>query len=108
MIKKSITVVLITCVVVIGIFFGYKQLKTYEIKQFIKDEYNNKKIIEYFNIDTNELRLKITEDNNFRWIKHPNCCTEYYEHIPTNTIKFDHVSENLLIVNGKTFVIEDE
>jgi hypothetical protein len=106
--KKVIIIVLAVCGVAIGMFFNYGWLTSGETKEFVKDEYNNRRLVEYFNVDTNELKLELIENGDSRWIKHPNCCMEYVGHIPSNKIKFDRNDNNSLVVNGKAFMIEEE
>ena len=104
--KKIIIIVLVTCGVIIGMFFSSRLLTSSETKEFVKDEYNNRKLVEYFNVDTNELKLKLIEGDNSRWIKHPSCCMEYSGKVSSNEIKFDRNNNNLIVVNGKTFTLE--
>lgn len=104
--KKIVSIILAICSVAIGMFWGNEWLIQSETKEFVKDEHNNRKLIEYFNVDTNELHLKLIEDGNSEWIKHPNCCMEYDGHILSNEIKFDRNDHNSLLVNGQVFPIE--
>lgn len=112
MIKKSITSSVVIGGVLIGLlgilFLGYLWVIFFESKKFLKDEFNNRKLIEYWDMDTNDLRLKLIEGGESRWIKHPECCMKYEGHILSNTIKFDRNKSDILIVNGKAFKIEEK
>ncbi len=77
-----------------------------ENKEFIKDQYDDKTLVEFFNVDTNELRLQIRSKDDEKWIQHPVCCLPYEEHIPSNEILFDREKSDYLIVNGEPFKIE--
>ncbi len=95
--------------IIIGLFFGHLWIITNgDTHKFVKDEYDNKILIEYFNIDTNELRLEIKENGKSFWINHPECCMKVSSHIPSNDIKFSRDKDNVLIVNGEEFEITEQ
>ncbi len=106
--NKLIIIFLSLCGITFAMLFSSKLMQSKEIQIFIKDEYNDRKVVEYFNIDTNELKLEFIEGSNSSWIKHPSCCMEYNDHVPSNEIRFNQDDNKLLIVNGKAFTIEEE
>jgi hypothetical protein len=77
-----------------------------ENKEFIKDQYDDKTLVEFFDVDTNELRLQIITEDDEQWIQHPVCCKTYEDHIPSNEILFDRENKDYLIVNGESFRIQ--
>lgn len=95
----------IIAILSVALFFWLVQS---ENNTFIRDEYNGQILIEHFDTDTNDLRLELRENGQSRWIKHPICCVEYKGHIPDNKVLFDRKNQNMLIVNGQQFLIEDE
>ena len=110
MLKKIIIIGLVTFGALVGlfilIFLSYLWLTSGERQELLKDEYN-RKIIEYWDMDTNELKLKLFEYGKSYWIKHPACCMKYEGRISNNTIKFDRSTSNTLNVNGEAFTIEE-
>jgi hypothetical protein len=73
----------------------------------ITDSREGKTLVEYFNIDTNELKLYIRQDGHDRLIEHPDGRVKtYHDKIDENTIKFNPADENTLVVNGEVFHID--
>ena len=106
--KKTIIgfggVVFIALLAIVG---AYINLKWGEDKEFIRDAYNDKQLVEYYHVDLNISRLSIITDGNKRWIKHPICCLPYYPSILDNEIVFDRSNSGFLLVNGESFKIEN-
>jgi len=64
------------------------------------------KLVEYFNLDTNELRLFIVTETSEIEIEHPkDKVVGFNEQIRRNTIKFDPTRNDELSVNGTSFTV---
>ena len=67
---------------------------------------NARKLIEYFNRDTNELRLFVTGVGPDQEILHPKGrVTRFDDQVDKNILKFDPLDETVLVVNGEKFKI---
>lgn len=63
-----------------------------------------REIVEFFNADTNEIRLYLTDGGKTTQIEHPFGKIENYSpKIDSNKIEFDPNDDDFLIVNGKKF-----
>jgi hypothetical protein len=72
----------------------------------ITDSRDGRELVEYFNIDTNELKLYIRQNGHDQLIEHPDGRVKtYHDKIDENTIKFNPADENTLLVNGEVFPI---
>lgn len=70
------------------------------------DEGDGKLLVEYFNADTNELRLYVQQNGNNVSIEHPyGRISNYSAKIDANEVKFDRSDSRYLIVNGEKFEI---
>jgi hypothetical protein len=87
------------------------RLCTYTINADVKcricDTANDgRTLVEYFNTDTNELRLFVTDSEFEVEILHPfGEVHAYSEKVSANSIKFDGSDSKLLLVNGERFSI---
>jgi hypothetical protein len=78
-----------------------------EVSCRITDSREGQTLVEYFNIDTNELKLYIRQNGNDRSIGHPDGRVKiYHDKIDENTIEFNPADENTLLVNGEVFPID--
>ena len=69
-------------------------------------ENKGRKIVEYFNSDTNDLRLFIVSNGNETEINHPlGLMDGVHDKINSNKIKFDPADSTYLLVNEKRFLI---
>lgn len=91
---------------VLVVIFLVTWLYKTEHKECIKDEYDGRVLVEYYDIDTNIAKLEFIENGESKWIKHPNCCMEMSPLICGDEIKLDKGDENKIIVNGESFLIE--
>lgn len=72
----------------------------------VRDEHNGGVLVEYFNLDTNELRLYVQQDGEETLIEHPyGKVASYSGSIDDNVIKFDPINPQNLLVNGENFQI---
>lgn len=72
----------------------------------VLDIKDGKYLIEYFNSDTNEIRLYIQQNGKDLLIEHPySKVKSYKEAINQNIIKFNPNDEGTLLVNGEIFPI---
>lgn len=70
------------------------------------DSREDKELVEYFNIDTNALKLYIRQEGHDRLIEHPDGRVKiYHDKVGENTIRFNPADENTLLVNGEVFPI---
>lgn len=68
---------------------------------------DNKRLVEYFNADTNELRLFLIDAKSEIEIEHPfGQVQPYYDEVDANSIKFDTSATGYLSVNGQKFMIK--
>ncbi len=72
----------------------------------IRDEKGERVLVEYFNLDTNELRLYLQQDGKDVLIEHPyGLMNNYSSNVNANDIKIDRSDERYLLVNGERFEI---
>ena len=78
-----------------------------DILSRVTDKVSDRKLVEYFNRDTNQFELVIYFDNRqIVWIEHPyRKVKQFKEAVNDNEIKFHPTNGNLLIVNGEEFPI---
>lgn len=102
--------IIAVAILIMLILFGYLCLKLLyggETQDRIADEYNGKKLVEYYDMDTNGFKLKLIENNSSTWIRHPACCMDLKNgRVFNDVIKFSREKNNMLIVNGEEFKIE--
>lgn len=97
----------------IGVLYGPKRRDCSLIGQLnldipcrITDNRDGKELVEYFDIDNNELKLYIRQNGHDRLIEHPNGRVKiYHDKVDDNAIKFNPADENTLLVNGEVFPI---
>ena len=78
----------------------------YDVKCRTCDVADERRLIESFNIDTNELRLFVTDSGRDIEILHPDGYVTHFEgKIDTNVVKFDPSDDDFLLVNGEKFRI---
>ena len=72
----------------------------------VHDESGDRLLVEYFNIDTNELLLYIQENGRDVLIEHPyGRVSNYSENVDSNEMKLDRSDNRYIIVNGERFEI---
>lgn len=63
-------------------------------------------LIEYFDADTNELRLYLRQGGQYLQIEHPDGkVTNFKDALRDNQLKFDSRDDRTLLVNGESFPI---
>ena len=73
-----------------------------------QDTKGSRVLVEHANLDINKLELSIEDHGVRHWIQHPNGrVRDFSPALDQNTIKFDPVDPNLLIVNGERFQVTD-
>ena len=85
---------------------SYIYLKSGENKAFVRDDHQNRELIEYYHVDLNTLQLAIKEDGRKKYIKHPACCLNYKIAILENELVFDRDDSGYILLNGESFKIE--
>lgn len=72
----------------------------------VLDVRGDKRLVEYFDVDTNELELYIQQDGKDIEIIHPyGRVGNYSDRIDSNSITFDNLDPKFVIVNGERFEI---
>lgn len=72
----------------------------------VRDENNGRILVEYFDLDTNELRLYLQHDGKELLIGHPyGKISSFVGSIDNNVIRFDPTNAQNLLVNGENFEI---
>ncbi len=78
-----------------------------DVKCRVLDRRASTELVEYFNVDTNDLRLFLKSDGESVEITHPfGKVTNFDPKIDSNVIKFDKNDSGFLIVNGERFQVE--
>jgi hypothetical protein len=78
----------------------------YDMTCRVRDSNNGRVLVEYFDLDTNELRLYLQQNGEETPIEHPfGVIQSYGGNIGENVIKFDPTSPENLLVNGENFKI---
>ncbi len=106
------TVLLGLIVSISAIFFFYKRgcSATYWLNPdricLVRDELENRLLVEYFDADTNELLLYIQQGGNDLLIEHPHGRVKNYStNIRSNEIRLDPLDSRYILVNGERFEI---
>jgi hypothetical protein len=74
----------------------------------LSEKENGMKLLEYFDADTNQLKLFIISSTSKIEIQHPyGKVKTYHDKIELNKIYFDPDNSNFLIVNGERFEIKE-
>jgi hypothetical protein len=77
-----------------------------EIACHVHDEAEERVLIEYFDVDTNELRLYIQKEGVDTLIEHPyGKVSRFSPNLQANEIRLDRSDSRFLIVNGERFPI---
>jgi len=72
----------------------------------VLDTRGDRQLIEYFDVDTNDLHLHVQEAGKDMLIEHPYGKVKgYQEKIDLNRMEFDPTDVNFIIVNGERFRI---
>lgn len=89
-----------------GCSFGY-WLNPDVVCRIVDSRNDGKYLLEYFNSDTNEIRLYVQQNGKDLLIEHPyGKVRGYKEVIDQNIIKFNPNDEETLLVNGEIFPIK--
>jgi hypothetical protein len=72
----------------------------------VRDEIGDRALVEYFNSDTNDLRLYLQQDGQDVQIEHPyGKVKSFSSNLNSNQLRLDPTDPRYLIVNGERFEI---
>ena len=87
-----------------GSYHGFGLVSDWQCR--ITDRWQDKLLLEHFNHKTQQFQLSIESSQKGVFIQHPYHTIKLNPQMNKNTIKFNHHSQNQLLVNNQVFLIK--